>query len=222
MPRPAAWRVQCHAGLRHPQGIRCDSVASAVAVVLGVKPRPAPGLVRAAQPDQPDDPLTLTRPRCEQLEHPVVVRSGAGEREADLVREVVVADADGIGVAECADPGLGGGPQPDAAEAVSTRSRSGAVGRGGDGASDRVAATRGLRPRCAPGAARGRPGATPTTARAASLRSTAGRTSAAGSVRARAHRTTRRCAATRRTPACRSPSARRSRSRARRRRGRCG
>ena len=81
---------------------------SAGPVILRVQSRPSARLADAAGLDEPDDALALAAPRSEELQHPVVVDALPGERVADLVREVVVADAHCIGVAEGADPGLGG------------------------------------------------------------------------------------------------------------------
>ena len=90
---------------------------SAGAVILGMQPGSAPRLPRAARADQADDPLTVTRPRRQELQHPVVVDAASREREAHLMREVEVADAHGIGVAERADPRLGARPRPHPAQA---------------------------------------------------------------------------------------------------------
>ena len=50
----------------------------------------------------------------EQLEHALVVRSGlAGEGPCDDVREVVVAHADGVGVAQCDAANFRRRPLPD-------------------------------------------------------------------------------------------------------------
>src|SRR5690606_13674098 len=90
---------------------------SAIAVVLGGQARTPPGLDDAAGEDHPDRALALTRPRGEEGDHPLVVRPAAGEGVADLVREVVVADADGVRIAERADPRLGRGPGADPGKA---------------------------------------------------------------------------------------------------------
>src|SRR6187402_2637248 len=90
--------------------------ASAGSVILGMQPGSAPRLPRAARADQADDPLTVTRPRRQELQHPVIVDAAARKREAHLMREVEVADAHGIGVAERADPRLGARPRPHPAQ----------------------------------------------------------------------------------------------------------
>ncbi len=65
--------------------------------------------------DQPHHPLPLPGPRRQQLQHLVVGAAGpAGEQVHHHVRQVVVADAHRVGVAERALRGLGGGPDPDA------------------------------------------------------------------------------------------------------------
>src|SRR4051794_34838794 len=103
MPRPAAGRPQCRGGHRHPQDLP-PGAGPARAVILRVESRPAPGLLRAAAEDEPDGALALPFPRSEEFQHPLIVDAFARECEADLVRQVEVAGADGIGVAECADP----------------------------------------------------------------------------------------------------------------------
>ena len=68
----------------------------------------------AAHLEQPDDAGALAAIRLEQLEHPGVGRAAlAGERERNDVRQVEVADADGVGVAERAERDLRRGPRPD-------------------------------------------------------------------------------------------------------------
>ena len=69
-------------------------------MILGVQSRRAARLADAARFDQPNDALTLSRPRGEELQHRVVVDTCSGEGVPDRVGEVEVADADGIGVAE--------------------------------------------------------------------------------------------------------------------------
>ena len=59
-----------------------------------------PGFAHAGRREQTDDPLPVPSPRLEQVQHPLVIGAMSGEGEAHLVREVVVADADRIGVAE--------------------------------------------------------------------------------------------------------------------------
>jgi hypothetical protein len=56
----------------------------------------------------------VTAPRFEELEHPGVVGVPApGQREADDVLQVVVADADRVGAAERALHHLSSGPDAD-------------------------------------------------------------------------------------------------------------
>src|SRR5690349_5423329 len=96
---------------------RAKAVDSAVAMVLRMKPRSAAPLAHSARPDETDDALALTLPGFEEAQHPLVVRACPGQREADLVGEVIVADTDGVGVAECADAGLGARPWTDPTQA---------------------------------------------------------------------------------------------------------
>ncbi len=67
-----------------------------------------------AELEQADDPGSGPAVGLEQFEHPGVVAAGfAGQRERDEVREVEVADADGILVAQDPDAHLGRGPRAD-------------------------------------------------------------------------------------------------------------
>ena len=91
--------------------------ASGGALVCGRARRPPPRLERPAQHDEPDRPLPVPPPRLEQLDHAVVVDAITGEREPDLVGEVVVAHAHGVGIAERPDARLGARPRPDAGQA---------------------------------------------------------------------------------------------------------
>jgi hypothetical protein len=52
-----------------------------------------------ARDEQPYDALTLPGPGCEQFEHPIIVDALADQGGSDEMREVIVADADGIRVA---------------------------------------------------------------------------------------------------------------------------
>ncbi len=72
-------------------------------MVLRREARTPPRLEPAAEPEQADDPLPVPAPGLEQLQHPVVVDAASRQRVTDLVGEVIVADADGIRVAEGAD-----------------------------------------------------------------------------------------------------------------------
>src|SRR5690606_35163219 len=90
---------------------------SAVAVVLHVQPRATAGLDDARGRDEADDALPVSAPWLEQLEHAVVVRALSGERVTDVVCEMEVADAHGVGIAEGTDARLRDGPGADAAQA---------------------------------------------------------------------------------------------------------
>src|SRR5690348_15898729 len=64
--------------------------------------------------EQPNDPRAMAAPRLEQLQHPAVIAADlTGQAERDDVRQVEVADADGIGVDACPEHHLGRGPRPD-------------------------------------------------------------------------------------------------------------
>src|SRR4029079_4918035 len=77
-------------------------------------PRAEGGRPQSAELQQPDAPGPLPAPRLEQLEHPRVIAADlAGQAVGDEVRQVEVADADRIRVAERADGDLGRGPRPD-------------------------------------------------------------------------------------------------------------
>ncbi len=82
-------------------------------------PRPGQTRTVAWRPDpaeleEPDDPGPLSAVRLEQLEHPGIVAARlAGQRERDEVRQVEVADADRVVVAERPDADLGRGPRAD-------------------------------------------------------------------------------------------------------------
>ena len=67
-------------------------------------------LAHATGREESDDALPLPAPRFEERQHPVVVSARSGEGVADLVGEVEVAHAHGVGVAEGAQlflPALG-------------------------------------------------------------------------------------------------------------------
>ena len=83
--------------LERPRSAR---MSSARAVILGVKPWRSARLDDAARCDEADHALTVPPPRLEQLEHAVVIGSRARQGVADVVGEMVVADAHGVGVAE--------------------------------------------------------------------------------------------------------------------------
>src|SRR5262245_38144508 len=88
---------------------------SSVPVVLDRGPRSAPGGTRAAaELEQADHAVAVAAPGLEQLEHLGVVDPPAHERPSDGLREVEVADRDGVGVAERALRDLRRGPHADA------------------------------------------------------------------------------------------------------------
>ena len=91
--------------------------------------RTPPRRCRGAALDEPYHSLTMGPERLEQLEHELVVAPPlTEERERDLMAEVVVADADRVGVTE-RDPGdLGHGPRPDAGDRAESARQLGVLG----------------------------------------------------------------------------------------------
>src|SRR5690242_5556745 len=102
----------------------------------------------AAQLDQAGHPVAVTGVGGEELEHAGVVGLAAGQRPADHVRQVVVADRDRVRVAHGALPDLGRGPDADAGQRAQAVVRVGRVqgqgllepGRGRRGVHDRAGA----------------------------------------------------------------------------------
>src|SRR6185437_8899041 len=81
----------------------------------------------AAQLDQAGHPVAVTGVGGEELEHAGVVGLAAGQRPADHVRQVVVADRDRVGVAHGTLPDLGRGPDADAGQRAQAAIRFGRV-----------------------------------------------------------------------------------------------
>ena len=80
-------------------------------------PRRAPHNAAAGRLDQADDSSAVRAIRLEQLEHPGVIAAAfPREHRADQVRQVVVADAHGVGVAQRTDRDLGRGPRSEAGQ----------------------------------------------------------------------------------------------------------
>ena len=91
--------------------------------------REARSVARRADPaqlEQPHHPRPLAAIRLEQLEHPGVVAARlTGQGVGDEVRQVEVADAHRVGVAERPDADLGRGPRPDPRDGGQPRVRLG-------------------------------------------------------------------------------------------------
>ena len=84
---------------------------------------------RPARVQQSADPAPVAAERLQQLQHPGVVAAGlAGQRPGDLVRDVVVADADRVRVAVDDPHHLGRGPGADAGDRGQPPGRLGRVG----------------------------------------------------------------------------------------------
>ena len=87
------------------------------------------GAASVPRVDEADDPLAVGPERFEQLEHQLVVAPTlTQEREHHLVAEVVVTDADGVGVTERHPLHLGHGPRPDAGDGLEAALQLGVVG----------------------------------------------------------------------------------------------
>ena len=114
---------------------------------------------RSAELQGPDDERPPTSVRLEELEHPGVVAARlAGQRPGHDVRQVEVADADGIRIAERPDGDLGGRPRPDPGHGPEPRVRG--LERQVDDRLEPVGARRRPRGRRPPAAARRRTGGT--------------------------------------------------------------
>ena len=81
-------------------------------------PRAVPGTAQPGQSDQGRNPASLRAPRLEELLELGVVERRAGQRPADVLRDVVVTEGDRVGVAVGALPDLGTGPDPDPRDAA--------------------------------------------------------------------------------------------------------
>ena len=104
--------------------------------------RPVARCAKPAQLEQPDDPRPHAAVRLEQLEHPVVRAARlAGQRVRHEVRQVEVADAHRVLVAQRPDADLGRRPRPD-----SRARRSVALGLGEGQVHDRLEPRRPRRP----------------------------------------------------------------------------
>ena len=85
----------------------------------------------AGEADEADDPAALATERLEQFEHAVVGGAGlTGQRPRDHVGEVVVADRDGIGIAERRPEHRPDRPRADAADQRQTGGDHAGTGRG--------------------------------------------------------------------------------------------
>src|SRR6476620_3968256 len=88
-------------------------------------PRPAPGTVMTGETEQVLHAVAVAPVGLEQLGEPVVVDRGPGQRPADVLGHVVVAERDGVRVAERALGDLRRGPDPDAGKGTQSTVRLG-------------------------------------------------------------------------------------------------